>query len=371
MDAAVPVRADAATRAPAAEPVPEARRPRRRRGRLAFDLAALAVVGVLLLGAIGATTAVAYQDLYSPSAFVTRYLDLLGQGRAADALAVPGVPIDSADLDAAGLPITASEALLRRAALAPLTDVAAVGEEERGDLVYVTVTYTAGRHPGTTTFQVERSGWVGLAPTWRFAQSPLAIVDLTLRGATAFSVNGFALDTRQVSVEGVDADPLDPVPLLVFSPGLYSISVDTAVSASPGVAVLSDTPQADIPVDIQTEPTAEFTRVVQEQVESFLIDCATQQVLKPTGCPFGLEVRNRIVEPPVWSIVQQPTVVLSPDGANWAIGRTEAVAHVVVDIQSIFDGSIRHVDEDVPFVLTGTITMLPDGTASIAVSPTD
>ena len=47
------------------------------------------------------------------------------QGRAADALAVPGVPIDSADLDAAGLPITASEALLRRAALAPLTDVAA------------------------------------------------------------------------------------------------------------------------------------------------------------------------------------------------------------------------------------------------------
>ncbi len=371
MDAAVPVRADAATRAPAAEPVPEARRPRRRRGRLAFDLTALAVVGVLLLGAIGATTAVAYQDLYSPSAFVTRYLDLLGQGRAADALAVPGVPIDSADLDAAGLPITASEALLRRAALAPLTDVAAVGEEERGDLVYVTVTYTAGGHPGTTTFQVERSGWVGLAPTWRFAQSPLAVVDLTLRGATAFSVNGFAIDTRQVSAEGVDADPLDPVPLLVFSPGLYSISVDTAVSASPGVAVLSDTPQADIPVDIQTEPTAEFTRVVQEQVESFLIDCATQQVLKPTGCPFGLEVRNRIVEPPVWSIVQQPTVVLSPDGANWAIGRTEAVAHVVVDIQSIFDGSIRHVDEDVPFVLTGTITMLPDGTASIAVSPTD
>lgn len=371
VDAAVPVRADAATRAPAAEPVPEARRPRRRRGRLAFDLTALAVVGVLLLGAIGATTAVAYQDLYSPSAFVTRYLDLLGQGRAADALAVPGVPIDSADLDAAGLPITASEALLRRAALAPLTDVAAVGEEERGDLVYVTVTYTAGGHPGTTTFQVERSGWVGLAPTWRFAQSPLAIVDLTLRGATAFSVNGFAIDTRQVSAEGVDADPLDPVPLLVFSPGLYSISVDTAVSASPGVAVLSDTPQADIPVDIQTEPTAEFTRVVQEQVESFLTDCATQQVLKPTGCPFGLEVRNRIVEPPVWSIVQQPTVALSPDGANWAIGRTEAVAHVVVDIQSIFDGSIRHVDEDVPFVLAGTITMLPDGTASIAVSPTD
>lgn len=345
----------------------------RRRGRrtLAFDITALALVGVLLVGAFSAAGVVLYRDLYSPSAFVARYLDLLGQGRAADALALPGVSIDSVELEAAGLPVGASEALLRRAALAPLSDVTVLREETRDETTFVTVSYSAGPHSGTSTFQVERSGWVGVAPTWRFSKSPLAVIGLTVRGATKFSVNGFTVDTRQVSPAGVDADPLAPVPLLVFSPGLYSIAVKTAVSVSPGVAVLSDTPQADIPVDLQTEPTPEFVAVVQEQVEDFLTTCTTQEVLQPTGCPFGLQVRNRIVGPPAWSMTTQPTIALAPDGANWAIQRAEGVAHVKVEIQSIFDGSIRQVDEDVPFFLAGTITMLPDGTASIQVAPSE
>lgn len=345
------------------------RRSPARRGsrRLAFDLTALSVVGLLLVGAIGAATATVYRDLYSPGAFVTRYLDLLSQGRVPEALALPGVPIESSDLTDAGLPTDASEALLRRAALAPLSDIRVVGEQESDGVELVTVSYHAGPHAGTSTFRVERAGWVGLAPTWRFAQSPLAVIDLTLRGATAFSVNGFAVDTRQVSPNGTNADPLTPVALLVFSPGLYSISVDTPVSSSPGVAVLSDTPQAEVPVDIQTQPTSTFVDVVQERVESFLTACTTQQVLQPTGCPFGLQVRNRILEPPVWSMVDQPKISLQPDGAGWSIVPANAAAHVVVDIKSIFDGSVTHVDEDVPFRVGGTITMLPDGTASIQV----
>ncbi len=342
---------------------------RRSRRGLAVDLTALAVVGVLLLGAIGAATVTVYRDLYSPGAFVTRYLDLLSQGRVPEALALPGVPVDSTELTKSGLPTDASEALLRRAALAPLTGIQVLGERDDDGVAVVTVTYQAGAHRGTSTFRVERAGWVGLAPTWRFAQSPLAVIDLTLRGATAFSVNGFTLDTRQVSRDREKADPLQPVALLVFSPGLYSISVDTPVSASAGVAVLSDSPQAQVPVSIQTQPTAKFVEVVQERVESFLSTCTTQQVLQPTGCPFGLQVRNRILEPPVWSMVTQPTIALEPNGAGWAIRPADAVAHVVVDIKSIFDGTVRHVDEDVPFRVGGTITILPDGTASIHVEP--
>lgn len=350
--------------ADAAEPT---RRPRRR--TLGLDLTALAIVGVLLLGALGTTGVFLYRELYSPSAFVTRYLDLLGRGQAAEALALPGVAVDSAQLAAAGLPTDASEALLRSAALAPLSDATVVSAVEGDDgVTSVTVRYQAGPHEGTSTFRVERAGWIGVAPTWRFAQSPLAAIELTVRGARQFTVNGFEIDTRQVAPEGVESDPLDPVSLLVFSPGLYSISVDTAISATPGVAVLSDKPQASIPVDVQALPTAEFVQAVQEEVESFLTQCATQQVLQPTGCPFGLVVQNRIVEPPQWSIGQQPVVSLSPDGANWSIDRTQAVAHITVDIQSIFDGSIRHLDEAVPFNLGGSVTVLPDGTASIQIT---
>ncbi|MCT9819559.1 hypothetical protein N3K63_04580 [Microbacterium sp. W1N] len=338
---------------------------------LAWDLTALVVIGVLLVGALWAASVVAYRGLYSPEAFVSRYLSLLSEGRAADALAVPGVAVDSTDLTAAGLPATASEALLRQAALAPLSDIEVESAVDEGDTVTVTVSYDAGPHRGTTSFTVERAGSIGLAPTWRFAASPLAVIDLSVRGSMQFSVNGFAIDKRQVLPEREDADPLADVPLLVFSPGLYSIAVDTAVSTSPGVAVLSDKPRAVIPVGLQTQPTPEFVAVVQDEVEKFLTECTTQQVLQPTGCPFGFMVQNRIVDAPTWSMTTQPTVALEPDGAGWKIPRTEATAHIRVDIRSIFDGSVREVDVDVPFFLTGAITMLPNGSASIQVSPAD
>lgn len=334
----------------------------------AFDLTALAVVAVLLFGSFAAGGSFLYQHLYSPSAFVLNYLNLLSAGKAADALALPGVAVDSSALTDAGLAPNASEALLRQAALGTLSDITTVKEVADGDTTLVTVAYHAGPHEGSSTFRVARSGTIGLAPVWRFATSPLAVINLTVRGALQFEVNGFAVDKRQVSVQGDDADPLAPVPLLVFSPGLYSITVDTPTAASPGVAVLSDSPATGIPVNVQADPTPELVAVVQERVDEFLTGCATQRVLQPTGCPFGFFVQNRIVEPPVWSMTTFPTVSLAPDGANWKIPATEATAHIRVDIMSIYDGSINQVDEDVPFTVEGTVKILPDGTASIQLS---
>jgi hypothetical protein len=57
-----------------------------------------------------------------------------------------------------------------------------------------------------------------------------------------------------------------------------------------------------------------------------------------------------------------------PDGAGWRIPATEAVAHLDVDVQSLFDGAVYGVSEDVGFAVTADITVLPDGTASIVVS---
>ena len=243
--------------------------PRKRvRGRsLALDLTLLGLVGVLLVAAVAAAVGAIQREFYSPTAFVERYLDLLADGRAADALTLPGVAVDSAALEAAGLPATASEALLRRAALASLTDVQVVSETQEGDLTRVTVEYEAAGYPGTTTFDIERDGTIGIAPTWRFATSPLAVIDLVVKGSMQFQVNGFEIDKRQVSIEGADADPLAPLPLLVFSPGLYSVSVDTAISATPGVAVLSDSPFREIAVEVQAQATPEFVAVIQERVE--------------------------------------------------------------------------------------------------------
>ncbi|MFE1646478.1 hypothetical protein ACFM35_12935 [Microbacterium sp. P01] len=342
-----------------------------RRSSLAVDLTLLAIVGVLLVAAIGAGALSLYRQLYSPTAFVERYLTLLSEGRAADALTLPGVAIESAALRAAGMPEVSSEALLRRDALASLTDIQAVSETADGGLTRVTMSYRAGDYAGSTTFDVTSDGWIGITPRWRFATSPLAVIDLTVRGSMSFSVNGFTIDKRQISPDLADADPLAAVPLLVFSPGLYSVTVDTPVATAAGTAVVSDSPLVSIPVDLQAQPTAQFVAVVEEQVQNFLTGCATQQVLQPTACPFGYPVQDRIVSPPTWSIVTQPTVTVTPDGADWKIERTEAVAHIDVDIRSLYDGRITRVSEDVPFALRGSIDILADGTASISVTSTD
>ncbi|WP_262001967.1 hypothetical protein [Microbacterium sp. Mcb102] len=343
-----------------------------RRSRLGVDLAMLAVVGLMLVAALGAGGATLYQQFYGPSAFVVRYLDLLSAGRAADALRIPGVAIDRETLEKAGIDPAASEAMLRRSALAPLTDVKVESEKPADGGTAVTVSYQASGHSGTSTFLIEQDGWAGVTPNWRFTTSPLAVIDLTVRGADQFAVNGFEVDRRQVSALGPEAGALDPLPLLVFTPGLYSVTVDTPIATASGHGVLADTPLAVTPLDVQTEPTEEFVKVVQQQVEQFLTECTTQEVLQPTACPFGLRVTNRITAPPKWSIASQPQVTVIPDEGHWQIPTTEAVAHIDVEIQSLFDGSIAPLSEDVPFQLNGTIVILPNGSASIRVgSPED
>ncbi|MBS1897431.1 MAG: hypothetical protein JSS88_08710 [Actinobacteria bacterium] len=339
----------------------------RRRAPLWSDLTLLAVVGVVLVAALAAGGLTVYREFYSPSAFVTRYLTLLSEGRAADALRLPGVAIGHGDLDSSTFR-SASDALLRQAALGSLTDVVVTDEHPQDESTAVTVQYKAGGHAGTSTFLIAREGWIGVAPSWRFAQSPLAVISLTVRGSDRFSVNGFELDRRQIAANGADSSARDAVPMLVFSPGLYSVSVKTSTATAPGLGVLADKPLADVPLDVQAKPTDGFVKVVQQRVNEFLDQCTTQTVLQPTGCPFGLTVSNRVTAGPVWSMVADPVVALEADADGWRIPPTSATAHVTLDVKSLYDGSVSHVDEDVPFQVDGTIRFLPDGSASISIT---
>lgn len=342
----------------------------RRRAPLWADLTILAVVGVVLVAALGAGGISLYREFYSPSAFVTRYLTLLSEGRAADALRLPGVALERSAADR-GAFRAASDALLRPAALAALTDVAVTNERPERDEIAVTVRYKAGGHAGTSTFRVRQTGWIGVAPSWTFAESPLSLISLTVRGSDRFAVNGFELDRRQVAAAGVDAPPQDPVPMLVFSPGLYAVSVKTAAATATGIGVLADKPLAEVPLDVQAHPTEAFVQVVQQRVNEFLTQCTTQQVLQPTGCPFGMTVSDRITQPPTWSIATMPTIALEASGDGWQIPATAATAHVVLQVQSLYDGTIHDLDQEVPFQLIGTIRFLPDGSASISITAPD
>lgn len=345
--------------------VEAARNPRN--SRLASDLTILIVVGLVLVVALAAGGASLYKQFYSPSAFVERYLGLIANGDAADALRIPGVAIEHTQLESAGISAQVSDALLRRTTLGTLTKIKITDELKDGDEFVVTASYLADGVKGTSTFRVEQRGWVGLIPEWQFSQSPLSVIELTLRGSEQFIVNGFEVDRRQVAVEGIEVAALAPVPMLVFSPGVYSFSVDTPISRTPGVRVLADVPLKTVPLDLQADPTDQFIEVVRTRVVEFLTQCTEQQVLQPTGCPFGMRVNNYVTEPPTWTVTTMPEIEVVPDGANWKIPPASAVAHIDVEVQSLFDGTLTEVSEDVPFEVDGTVTMLPDGTAWIRV----
>ncbi len=342
-----------------------------RRGFGGIEIALTLVVGALLIAAIAAGFASLYRDFWGPSAFAERYVGLIAEGRAADALAMEGVAVDTAELEAAGLPASAHDALLRSAALSRhVTDVHAVSERAVDGQTEVTVAYRIDGTPGQSTFRIASIGWSGLVPAWGFARSPLSVIDVSVHGSMTFSVNGFELDKRQVSPEGVDADPLAPVSLLAFAPGAYEVAVDTPTTvAAPSRALVTD-PLAAVSVELQAEPTAEFLRVVSEQVSGFLTDqCASQQVLQPAGCPFWVSLENRLAPGslPTWSIVEQPPIELIPEGAYWRIAEATGVAHIEMDVQSIATGAVTHVSEDVPFTIDGTVEMLADGSAQIRI----
>lgn len=325
----------------------------------------------IVLVATGVGYRMLYQAQYSPAAFVERYLELLSTGRAADAMLVPGVAIDSADLADADIEAHASEALLRTAALTTLTDIELTEHAGADGITEVTARYLAGGQPGTTTFEIESTGWSGLAPAWRFAHTPLAVINLTVQGSMSFRVNGFEMDKRQVSPQGAEADPDAAVPLLVFTPGLYAVSVETPAATASGLAVLADAPLTQVPVAMEAKPTPGFLSIIQQRVDEFLAGCTSQVVLQPTGCPFGLKVQNRIASEPVWTIAEAPKVDVRPLGAQWVIPSVQGVAHIEVEMLSLFDGSTRQRSEDIPFVINGIVTLLPNGTASIVISGPD
>lgn len=324
-----------------------------------------------LIALVLAATAVGWialsKTFYSPSAFVQNYLQLLGAGRAADALELPGMQGDGGgELDA-----NASSAILRASAMQSLTDIEIVSESTSGDITLVTASFEAGGTPGEATFKIAPDGWSGLAPAWRFAEPPLTIISAEIEGSMDFTVNGFQLDKRQISPSGVDAPPTDPAVLLAFVPGRYDIGINNQLAKADAKSIVATAPLGTITTELIASPTEAFVTTVQDEVDDFLAACVTQTVLQPTGCPFGLETEERINGDPEWSIATSPVVTLSADGANWQMPSTDGKAQIDVELQSLFDGSISDYTERIPFSISADVRIFNDGTVAIQIDATD
>jgi hypothetical protein len=309
------------------------------------ELIILSIVAALVVAIFGGTVLVLNATLYSASGFVRSYLDSVARHDVDGAL----------DLAGAAVAGDASDALLTADAMGQLSDIRLISDETDAQGAHrVVYSFTADGKKGQSTFSVRPHGTLlGLFSVWSFESSPLGVLQIVPQHGTTFTVNG-------LSVEAPEPDQV--APYLVFVPGTYELASRSLYLEAPTVAVTASQPGAATIGIVNLTPTTAFTDEVQKEINAYLDECATQQVLLPTGCPFGEEIANRIITTPTWSISEYPAVTLQPGPTpgSWMMPKTPAAAHLVVDVRSLFDGAVSTFDEDVPFTSSFVVTFLAD-----------
>jgi hypothetical protein len=310
------------------------------------ELITLSIVAAVIVGALGGTILILNATLYSASGFVRGYLDSIARSDVAGALELAGT-IPAGD---------SSSELLSAAAVPDLSDLQLVSDDTDAQGIHrVIYSFTSAGKSGESTFSVRPQGTLlALFPTWSFESSPLGVLQALPQHGTAFTVNG-------VPVTAPEQDK--PAPYLVFAPGTYELAGKSLYLEAAPIKVTASQPGAAVIGTLNLQPTDEFLAQVKKELTKYLDDCATQTVLLPTGCPFGEEIANRIVSTPAWSMAHYPKVTLVPgtEPGSWLMPPTDAAAHLVVDIRSLFDGTVSTFDEDVQFSSSYLVTFLPDG----------
>jgi hypothetical protein len=247
------------------------------------------------------------------------------------------------------------------------TDVVVLTDEVHEDGGHtVTVSYRLDASIVQTAFDVRPiEPLYGVLHRWEFATSPLAVIEVTAAQSPLFSVGTLTLDARATK-SGDDLTTFSQTtPYLAIAPAVYEFGYrSTLLEAVPAPVVAE--PGAMDEVTVDALPTEAFIERVQAKVDEYLEDqCASQRVLQPAGCPFGVVVDDRVVSEPVWSIVESPAVTLIPGETTFEMPPTPGLAHISVDVQSLFDGAFSTLEQDESFTLALDATVRPDGSISI------
>ena len=327
---------------------------------------AIGVVAILLVVALISAVGALNRDVYSAGGFVRQYLDALARKDTVGALSLAGVDPTNADLEAAGLPQNLPHTLLRPSVLGDLTDISLVSDTETSPGTHTVVyEFRVDGDASTMSFTVHDEGtFAGVFNSWSFATSPLAVLQVTVLHAATFTVNGLTLDARALDTADDPATFSNQAGYLAFAPARYTVKHDSTLLGSD--QVISTVTQAEaVDITIEAQPNANMISQVQTELDGYLDRCAEQQVLQPSNCPFGIEINDRIKNLPSWSILEYPAVTLSAGQTTFDMPPTPGVAHIAVEVQSLFDGEISTRDEDVDFKVGLSVTINGDGSLVI------
>lgn len=328
----------------------------KRQGVLLGGAAAVLLIITFLVG-IGIN-----QSLFSAPGFVNQYLSALARHDAASALSMPGV--------ADTLPKDVDKTLLRGSALGQLGNISVTKVSGTDEKTTVTASYTVGGKKTSGTFVVKRVGSTfGVFESWAFAEPPLARAKVSVWHDAAFSVG----DSGQIDLRSTPSGKDSTVwggtgTFVLFAPGNYVFDHTSNWLTAKKVVLDVATPgeTAEVVVDVQANTA--FNKRVQKEVNDYLDECVKQQVLQPTGCPFGYQTGNRIVGKPTWEVVEYPVIVVEPGETTWQVTNAVGKMRITGEVQSLFDGSVTPLDETVDAVINISITIRSDGNLAIVLS---
>ena len=335
---------------------------------------AIVVVAALLVAGLVGTIGALNRTVYSAGGFVEQYLDALARGDTVGALALGGVMPSSAQLATWGLSEEQSadlpETLLRSSVLGGLDNIelasaTATPGLDDGTAQTVVFDFDLNGAASSMAFTVERSGtFAGVFNAWTFTVSPLAVLQVSVLHERVFTVNGLTLDARAHVAADAPTTFSTSAAYLAFAPNRYTFEHESAMLTAEKSSV-SVTAAGPTTVEVDAQPNEAMVAQVQSELNKFLDECATQTVLQPTSCPWGITIDDRIESTPAWSISAYPPVELSAGELSFEMGATPGLAHIVVDVRSLFDGGVTTRDEDVPFTMGLSVLVQPSGALAI------
>ena len=325
----------------------------------------LGVVGVLLLVAAACAVGSLNREVFGAKGFVSSYLHALERHDAISALSMPGVIPEPADV-----PEGMSLALLRSSALGNISDIRILDEAAQPDgSRIVSAAYNINSQPAQGMFRVLHVDNSFLFfENWAFATPPLGTITVDVLHDTTFDVGTSGLvDLRTTHPKTGEAVFGDTGTFLAFAPSAYTFGHVSRLLDAQNVTVVVSAPRVAADVTIDVQANEQFTSDVQREVNAFLDECVTQDVLQPTGCPFGYQTGNRLVGVPAWSVVSYPEVTVIPGETGWVVRDAIAQVDLKGELQSLFDGNVTPLDEIIDANFNLDITIQPDRSLLISI----
>lgn len=329
------------------------------------------IVGLLAVAAIVIT--VLNARVYNAQAAVEEYVAALlsGDGSTATALAQAHLASDAPEkistvlLD--GEPLAAAASVLSDAEIVAVeTDIPQSFRNDSVAQQVVEIRYTdPSAQQQVTSVVVDRVGssWLFFAQ-WRLHPMPLQQIELT---PTQMPDNAKA-DEPVAHIHGQPTPLLGtngaPATLASFAPAIISLDYSGTYLEVPETEhfvvhdVLPSGATVDFAFDVQL--TQQVDDAITQEVQEELQRCTQQQVLQPTGCPFGYQTTNRVLPDSVaWSI-NVPEVRYSWDDSEPSIDRIMATAVLSAQEIDIGSGQQTEVRHEAPFEMTAQLELTPE-----------